>query len=119
MFGGTHVNLTQADVNSLFTFMASRAGGADTPQLAELVSAAETDPWLPPFEEGYRLAGQCREALGLPEGQVPVDMENVLDRLGISVVYTPLETPSIHGEAPAQRRHDQRRRARSPAARLK
>jgi len=105
MFGGLDIDLTQADFDRLLGLLNQQSGGCDAPVLAEMVQAPERDAWRPPYEEGYRLAEECREALGIAPDQIPVDMTAVLARLQIRVYDEALDTSTIRGVAVAGQGH--------------
>lgn len=101
MFGGLNVDLGKADFDRLLGFLSQQGGGADARVLAEMVQTPESDAWLPPYEEGYRLAEECREALGIAPNQLRVDMVAVLAKLQIPVREEALDTATIRGVAVA------------------
>jgi Zn-dependent peptidase ImmA (M78 family) len=101
MFGGLNVELRQADVRRLLDFLASRRGHEESDTLSRLVRNLESEKLSRPYEEGYRLAEDCREELEIKPDQIFVDMEEVLQRLGISVEEDALETGVIRGVAVA------------------
>lgn len=101
MFGGLDVELAQSDIDRLLDFLGRQSGGTDAPALAEMVYTPDSGAGLPPYEEGYRLAEECREALGIAPDQIRVDMAAVLARLQIPVHDEALDTPAIRGVAVA------------------
>lgn len=102
MFGGLNVDIKECDVKQLVEFLASRQRiPGDSPKLSHLVHNPEHEGWSPPHEEGYRLAEDCRDDLGIKPEQVSVDMMAVLQQLEIDVVDQSLETNTIRGVAVA------------------
>lgn len=101
MFGGLNVDLGQADMQRLLGLLAMQRGYMESPCLSLLVHNPESEAWSRPYEEGYRLAEDCRDELGIEPDQVFVDMEAVLEQLGISVVAQEFETNAIRGVAVA------------------
>lgn len=101
MFGGLNVDIGRSDIESLVGFLASRQGGEESPTLSRLVRNPEHEVRSPPHEEGYRLAEDCRDELGIAPGQVSVDLAWVLQQLEIAVVDKSLDTNSIRGVAMA------------------
>lgn len=101
MFGGLNVDLEQADIHHLLGFLAMQQNQTESAALSCLVQNPEREVWSHPYEEGYRLAEDCREELGISPDQVFVDMADVLPRLGIALVENALETSAIRGVAVA------------------
>ncbi len=101
MFGGLNVDIGASDMRCLMGFLAARQGQVESDALSRLVQNPESAAWSRPYEEGYRLAEDCRDELGIGPDQVFVDMENVLSRLGIKVLEDALETSAIRGVAVA------------------
>ncbi len=102
MFGGLNVDISERDVEQLVTFLAHQQGsGGDSSKLSNMVRNPENDGWSLPHEEGYRLAEDCRDELGIKPDQVPVDLKEVLQQLGIAVVDQSLDTNTIRGVAVA------------------
>lgn len=101
MFGGLHVELTPGDVRRLVDFLAERKGQSESAALSRLTQNPNSEAWSRPHEEGYLLAAACRDELGIAPDRTFVDMEAVLDRLGIAVQHCLLETNSIRGVAVA------------------
>lgn len=101
MFGGVNVDLGQSDVESLLSFIGTQRGLPEAPNLSEMVQNPENEAWSLPYEEGYRLAEECRDALGIDPAQIFVDMEAVLSSLEIRTQDVALETSAIRGVAVA------------------
>lgn len=101
MFGGLNVDLLQADVQRLVGFLAAQQGQAESAALSSLVRNPENEAWLRPHDEGYRLAGDCREELGIAADQIFVDVDSVLSSLGVSIQDDVFETTAIRGVAVA------------------
>jgi hypothetical protein len=60
-----------------------------------------SEPWLPPYEEGYRLAEDVRDELGTRPEQLRIDIMAVLEELSIRVEEVELDSNSIRGVAVA------------------
>ena len=101
MFGGLNVNLGKADIEHLLRFLSVRRGQTEGAKLSSLVHNPENDTWSLPYQEGYRLASECREELGIEPDQIRVDMANVLATLDIPVANQALDSSSIRGVAVA------------------
>lgn len=101
MFGGLNVDIEQSDVHRLVQFLAQQKGRGESSQLAELVSHPDTETWSLPYEEGYRLAEDLREALEIDPGELYIDIEAILSKLGITITEAPLTTSAIRGVAVA------------------
>lgn len=101
MFGGLNVDIGASDMQCLLSFLAGQKGQVESDALSRLVQNPENEAWSRPYEEGYRLAEDCRDELGIDPDQVFVDMRDVLDRLGIMVLENALETNAIRGVAVA------------------
>jgi Zn-dependent peptidase ImmA (M78 family) len=105
MFGGVSPDIGVADTRELMGLLASRAGGHETGELAVLVDSGIGAPLTAPFEEGYDLAEQLLEELGLPGNSSAVDVHLLLSRLDVAIVERRLETTSIRGVAIAGGRY--------------
>jgi len=101
MFGGLNVDLQQADVQRLIGFLAAQQGQTESLALSSLVRNPESEAWLRPHDEGYRLAEDCREELGIAADEIFVDVDSVLDLLGVSIQEHFLDTTAIRGVAVA------------------
>lgn len=101
MFGGLNVDIGQPDLRRLMGFLAGQQGQAELDALSRLVENPESEAWSRPYEEGYRLAENCRDELGIEPDQEYVDMANVLANLGIKMVVEALDTNAIRGVAVA------------------
>ena len=101
MFGGLNVDLNSADVNSLVGFLAQCKGTQESPAVAALVEQPDRNAWSHAYEEGYRLAEDLRERLGIDADQLYVDIDQILAQLGVAVVERALATPGIRGVAVA------------------
>lgn len=99
MFGGLNVDLEEADQLRLMNFIAHQKGGNESSALSEMVASPEISIWSQPYEEGYRLAEECRDDLEISQDQIYVDINNLLQRLEIKVEEEALDTKSIRGVA--------------------
>lgn len=99
MFGGLNVDLGASDMQCLMGFLAGQQGQIESDALSGLVQNPESEAWSRPYEEGYRLAEDCREELGIDPDHILVDMGDVLARLEIKVQEDALETSAIRGVA--------------------
>lgn len=101
MFGGINVDIAEPDVQRLVEFLKKQREGSESEVLADLSMNPASEPWLPPYEEGYRLAEDIRDELGVEPGQLRIDIAAVLERLSISVEDIELDSDSIRGVAVA------------------
>jgi len=101
MFGGLDVDLGKTDIECLLGFLADRRGQIEAAELSRMVHNPESDAWSRPFQEGYLLAQECREELGIASDQICVNMVAVLADLKIPVQEQALDSPVIRGVAVA------------------
>lgn len=101
MFGGLNVDLDKTDIENLLKFLAARRGQIESEALSSLVHNPENDTWSLPYQEGYRLADECREELDIGPDQIRVDMAEVMATLNIPVEDQALESAAIRGVAVA------------------
>lgn len=105
MFCGLNVDLGKADVVHLLGFLETQRDLSGPAALAHMQPNPESECWLYPYKEGYRLADDCRDALGITPTQIYVDIEAVLAQLQIPVLDAALDTPRIRGVAVARKSH--------------
>ena len=101
MFGGINVDIGEPDVFRLVEFLEKQRGGLESDALAKLASNPANERWLPPYEEGYLLAEEVRDELGIDPARLHVDINHVLNELNIRVEDVELDTDSIRGVAVA------------------
>lgn len=101
MFGGLNVDLGKTDIEHLLKFLSDRRGQTEAEALSSLLHNAENDTWSLPYQEGYRLASECREELDIGPDQIRVDMAEVMATLNIPVEDHALDSPAIRGVAVA------------------
>jgi Zn-dependent peptidase ImmA (M78 family) len=101
MFGGVSPNIGRQDTRILVGLLANQAGGQDTEKLAELVDTTIGAPLTAPFLEGYDLAQDLLDDLGLDDGTTVINMLDLLSGLGIKVIEKNLRTSTIRGVAVA------------------
>ncbi|MBV9786277.1 MAG: ImmA/IrrE family metallo-endopeptidase [Acidisphaera sp.] len=99
MFGGVNPDVGASDARDLIALLISQRGGTDNGALSRLVKTSIGAPLSAPFEEGYELAEELLEALEMPGDASAVDIEGIVERLGIDVVRKPLRTATIRGVA--------------------
>lgn len=99
MFGGINVDIEEPDVLRLVEFLKQQRGGSDSEPLAALTMNPVSEPWLPPYEEGYRLAEDVRDELGIQPERLRIDITAVLEELSIGVEEIELDSDSIRGVA--------------------
>lgn len=99
MFGGVSPRLGVGDVDRLCGLLAARAGGGDGVALRDFVSAKGNAPLGVPHEDGYSLADDFLETLGLPGDHEFIDVRRIASDLGIEVLEEALETDTIRGVA--------------------
>ncbi len=103
MFGGLNVDIKESDMTRLVSFLARQRGHTESKELSNLVGAPDSEAWSRPYEEGYRLAEDCRDELGIEPDQTSVDMKAVLAKLSVEAVEEALDTGTIRGVAVAGR----------------
>ncbi|MGV0129157.1 ImmA/IrrE family metallo-endopeptidase [Burkholderia gladioli] len=101
MFGGINVDIEEPDVKRLIEFLAKQHGGAESDAVKSLTMNPGTDPWIQPYEEGYRLAEEVRDELGIQPEELCIDIIQILERLNIRVEDVKLDTDAIRGVAVA------------------
>ncbi len=99
MFGGVNPNLRSVDIETLCTFLATRAGGSDGELLRRLVDAEDDGSIGVPYAEGYGYPELFLAALDLPDQADWVDIRGVARRLEIEILEVQLQTDSIRGVA--------------------
>jgi len=99
MFGGVSPDISDKDVETLLAFLASHFGHKENSQVTELVDTSIGAPIAAPFEEGYDLAEDLLEQLGLPGTASFIDIADILITLGIAVEEHQLQTHAIRGVA--------------------
>jgi Zn-dependent peptidase ImmA (M78 family) len=104
LFGAFSPTVASEDVEAVTALMLSATAGSssDANALEEVADwaevAAEVDPHHAPWRQGYQLAEAFSDALRLSDEQ-PVDIEAVLDRLGVRVEELRLTDTTIRGLA--------------------
>ncbi len=101
MFGGVSPNIGAQDTRILVSLLASQAGGQDSNKMAGLVDTTIGAPLTAPFQEGYDLAQDLLDDLGLEDGANVIDMRELLSDLGIEVIARHFGTSTIRGVAVA------------------
>lgn len=99
MFGGLNVNIEEADVRLLFGLLVQQRKGAELPFLKSLVASPSIYEYIQPYAHGYELAYQAREMLGIEHSTAFVDIEEILERLGITICDEDLQTNTVRGVA--------------------
>jgi Zn-dependent peptidase ImmA (M78 family) len=99
MFGGVNPDIGASDARELMALLASQRGGNDGDALSTLVNTSIGAPLGAPFEEGYELAEELLEELEMPGDAASVDIEAIVERLGIRVIAKTLRTATIRGVA--------------------
>ena len=99
MFGGLEVQIGENDAIKLMQFLVKQKNGEESPALTELVANPRADGWVPPYEEGYELADELRDELGIEPDELFIDLHTVLRDLDIEVIEVKLDTNSIRGVA--------------------
>lgn len=103
MFGGLDVQIRENDAVKLMGLLSKQRNGQEQASLSRLVANPRTDAWMRPYEEGYELADDLRDMLGIEPDELFVDIHKVLRDLNIEIVETKLETDEIRGVAIAGR----------------
>lgn len=99
MFGGLNVNIGAHDVRALFDVLVGQHQGHERTQLKALVRSPSIYEYLQPYTHGYELAYQVRDALDIDLDTAFIDIEKLLEKLGIAVLNISLNTNSIRGVA--------------------
>lgn len=99
MFGGVNPDVGASDTRELMALLALQLNGSDSSALSNLVNTNIGAPLSAPFEEGYELAEELLEALAMPGDASAVDIEAIVERLGIKVIKNRLCTVTIRGVA--------------------
>jgi Zn-dependent peptidase ImmA (M78 family) len=101
MFGGLNVSIGESDAETLLRFLARHRGSEPRNDLGRLVQSQGLTNVTKPYIQGYELALDAREALGIGYKQLYVDVESIVLRLGITVLRQALETGGVRGVAVA------------------
>jgi Zn-dependent peptidase ImmA (M78 family) len=99
MFGGVNPDIGAKDAGKLMALLVSQRGGNDGDALSTLLNTSIGAPLSAPFEEGYELAEELLEELEMPGDATYVDVDAIVNRLGIKVVFETLSTATIRGVA--------------------
>lgn len=99
MFGGLNITIGEADAGTLLAFLVRQQGTEPRGELGRLVESQGFSNVTKPYLQGYELALDAREALGIEHKQLYVDVESILQHLGITVLRQALETDSVRGVA--------------------
>jgi Zn-dependent peptidase ImmA (M78 family) len=99
MFGGLNVSLGEHDVRSLFSLLMQHRDGTEAKALESLVSSPSIYEFIQPYAHGYELAYRVRESLQIDPYTAFVDIEKILEELGVTVREDILQTDSVRGVA--------------------
>jgi Zn-dependent peptidase ImmA (M78 family) len=99
MFGGLNPCIGNEDAERLIRFLADHQNGEEIEALAILVDDHGWNHSLAPYEEGYDLAEEVREEIGIPVEERDVDVNRILHDLGIKIESVFLDTDSVRGVA--------------------
>jgi len=99
MFGGLSPSIGAKDASRLVRFLAKHQNGTEVDALARLVGDRGAPSAMAPYEEGYQLAEEVRDELGIPVGQRDVNVRRLLHDLQIEVEEVQLDTDSVRGVA--------------------
>jgi Zn-dependent peptidase ImmA (M78 family) len=99
MFGGLNPSIGVKDAVRLIQFLAKHQNGTETTKLAQFVDDLGWNQAMAPYEEGYDLAEEVREEIGVPAEERDVNVHRVLDDLGIKIEEVSLDTDSVRGIA--------------------
>lgn len=99
MFGGVSPSISDTDASRLVQFLAKHLNGTETEALAKLVDDRGANLAIAPYEEGYELAQDVRDELGIPVEEREVNVRRLLHDLQIEVQEVMLETDSVRGVA--------------------
>lgn len=105
LFGAVAPDVTADDVQRLATLLIEQyAPGSESERLQELTVARDVPVDQLPWQSGYELAEDTREALSLDPDRA-VDLEALFDELGIEVKHICLDDRSIRGVTMASAEH--------------
>jgi len=99
MFGGLNVQIGEKDAIELMKVLSSKRGGEEHPALTRLVMNPNVNAWTLPYDEGYELAYDLRDDLGIEADEIFVDIHGILKVLNIEITELKFETDSIRGIA--------------------
>lgn len=99
MFGGLSPSIGARDASRLVQFLAKYSNGTETAALVKLVDDRGSNPAMAPYEEGYELAEDVRDELGIPVGERDINVRRLLHDLQIEVEEVKLDTDSVRGVA--------------------
>lgn len=99
MFGGLSVNFEEPDIKYLFSLLKQHRSGTEKQSLKSLVSSPSIYEYIQPYTHGYELAYSSREKLSIDYYTAFVDIEAILEDLGIMVHEKKLQTSSVRGVA--------------------
>ena len=99
MFGGLTPSIGNRDAVQLLKFLKRYQSQSETEALLKLVDDRPFNPSLAPYQDGYELAEDVRDELGISSTQPEVNIKALLKKLGISVEEKKLDTDSIRGIA--------------------
>ncbi len=105
MFGGISPQINAVDAGTLVAFLDGRLGRQEEPALSGLVNPDVGPPLAGAYSEGYDLAEDLLEELGIRHSAGAVDIGGVLGQLGVEVLRKALCTDSVRGAAVAGPRH--------------
>lgn len=103
MFGGLSPDIGMQDARTLTDFLARHQHGTESEPLRRLVSNEVLVPGMESFYDGYGLAHETRDRLGIDAAETCVNVRGLLHDLGVQVEEAMLETDSIRGVAVAGR----------------
>lgn len=99
MFGGLNPSIDTCDAVLLLQFLKNHQNNTEAEALAKLVDDRGWNQMLPPYEEGYDLAEEVREEIGIPVDERDVNVHQILHDLGITIEEVALDTDSVRGVA--------------------
>ncbi len=105
MFGGVSPEINASDATTLLCFLDEQQGKPEHPALSQLVNLDVSSPLIAPYSEGYSLAEDLLEELGVQQSARFIDIADILQQLRIEFHKKALFTDSIRGAAVAGARH--------------
>ena len=99
MFGGLNPCIGNDDAVRLIRFLANCQNSTETDTLSMLVDDRSWSHALAPYEEGYDLAEEIREEIGVSVHERDINVHRILHDLGIKIEEVPLDTDSVRGVA--------------------
>lgn len=99
MFGGLAPSIGHRDAVTLLRFLAKHESQVESADLLSLVDNRPLSLAVPAYVEGYELAENLRDDLGVANTEPQVNVHEILRRLGVSCEEVALDTDTVRGVA--------------------